>query len=87
MLQQDADLPGVLVLIYTIRKYSQVDRDIIVFVAGNVRSRYCRAVSLHAVLVATPVNIDARWPCVLLLQEGRAWGTLRPGRFHPSQND
>jgi hypothetical protein len=35
-MQRDADLPGVLVLIYTIRKYSKLDRDILVFVASNV---------------------------------------------------
>lgn len=36
LIQQDQDLPGVLVHIFSIRKHSKVDRDIIVFVAGNV---------------------------------------------------
>lgn len=37
MMNQDSDLPGALVLIYTLRKYSTQDRDMLVFVSANVR--------------------------------------------------
>eukprot|EP00873_Tetraselmis_striata_P042322 jgi/Tetstr1/462586/TSEL_007572.t1 len=36
MMNQDSDLPGALVLIYTLRKYSTQDRDMLVFVSANV---------------------------------------------------